>query len=393
MVHFSDIWGIKMDIVWFAEIKWDYLKTRKQQIIGRKPDDIRLLYLEPYVRGRQNRFSLRSEGDIFCATVPFIKSAPGGLARFALDRKFMRSAVDTFARFRVERLISQVGFDSKNIGKILSNIYSIYVASSMPGRFLLYDCNDAHTSFPGMPEWSESYYNHVCRSADAIFASARALMKSVSETRGSSRGVEYLGNGVDFARFLSPENGKADSAQTVRSQFIYIGAIAPWVDFGSMRALANQHPEWTIVLVGPVLQGAEQDYENLVSLPNVIRYEPVPYDVVPHVLGRASVALIPFQYNTLTRGVNPNKLYEYLAAGLPVVTTRFSEEVQMYPEVVRPAEPGDEFVTACEEMLQACSGDSQPRIAEAAKRIARENDWDAIAEAFWQRVKKIEAVE
>ena len=63
-----------MDVVWFAEIKWDYLKTRKQQLIRRKPNDIKLLYLEPYVKGRTNRYELRKEGEIFCATVPFIKT-------------------------------------------------------------------------------------------------------------------------------------------------------------------------------------------------------------------------------------------------------------------------------------------------------------------------------
>jgi len=70
--------GPTIDVVWFAEIKWDYLRTRKQQLIRRKPDDIRLLYLEPYVRGRDN-LGLRAVDDatsMWCATVPFVKAVP-----------------------------------------------------------------------------------------------------------------------------------------------------------------------------------------------------------------------------------------------------------------------------------------------------------------------------
>ena len=52
-----------MDVVWLAEIKWDYLRTRKQQLIRRRPDDARILYLEPYVRGKPNRYDVREEGE------------------------------------------------------------------------------------------------------------------------------------------------------------------------------------------------------------------------------------------------------------------------------------------------------------------------------------------
>ena len=74
-----------MNIIWFSEIKWDYLKTRKQQIISRKPSDSKLLFLEPFVKGRANNYRLRKEGDIFCATVPFVKAVPSPPLRWFLD--------------------------------------------------------------------------------------------------------------------------------------------------------------------------------------------------------------------------------------------------------------------------------------------------------------------
>ena len=60
-----------MNIVWFSEIKWNYLKTRKQQLITRKPSGVDLVYLEPFVRSSRNPYRLRREGEIRCAMVPF----------------------------------------------------------------------------------------------------------------------------------------------------------------------------------------------------------------------------------------------------------------------------------------------------------------------------------
>ncbi len=378
-----------MDVIWFAEIKWDYLKTRKQQLIARKPSDIRLLYLEPYVKGRPNRFSLRQEGEIRCATVPFVKSVPSGLARRALDFQLARYTLDRIAYSRIKRLVARLDFNERDLGLILSNIYAIRIASKFSRRFLLYDCNDAHASFPGLPVWSRVYFEEVCRKADGVYASSRALVRSVAEARGTTDGIEYLGNGVDFERFQADEAEKARPPKPGPMRFAYIGAIAPWVDFESFKALARRHPEWEIVLVGPVLHGAEQDLVDLTSLSNVSRLEAVPYETIPDVLRRFDAGLIPFRYSALTRGVNPNKLYEYLAAGLPVIATRFSEEVQLHPHVVRAAEPGEAFVTACEETVHALSDGPYNEMRDAAKRVAREYDWGNIADLFWNRVKKM----
>ena len=50
-----------MQVVWFAEIKWDYLRTRKHQLIRRRPRGVEVVYFEPYARGRENRYALRDE--------------------------------------------------------------------------------------------------------------------------------------------------------------------------------------------------------------------------------------------------------------------------------------------------------------------------------------------
>lgn len=379
-----------MDVVWFAEIKWDYLRTRKQQIIRRKPDDVRILFLEPYVKGRPNRFGLRREGNVLCATVPFVKAVPGAFARGLLDRRRVRDAVDKVALSRVRRLIGAAGFTRGAAVRIISNVYAIHVATAVPGPLLLYDCNDAHGAFPGMPPWTEDYAWNTCRRANYVFATSQALLDDATAIRGGEGSCELLGNGVEFGHFKKTLDERGFPEPQSPPRLGYLGAIAPWFDFDLVETLAKAHPEWNVDLVGPVMLGAEADVDRLTRLDNVRLRPPVAYDDVPRVLLEFSVGLIPFRYNALTRGVNPNKMYEYLAVGLPVVASRFSAEVQKYPELVATAADGAEFVAACE-AFAAIAGDAT-RLAglrQEAVRIASRHDWRVIAASFWNRVKSL----
>lgn len=378
-----------MKIVWFSEIKWDYLRTRKQQIIGRKPPDVEILYLEPYVKGRKNRFDLRREGDLFVATVPFIKSAPGTVWRRLLDTGAGRSVMEAGIRFRVGQLLRNLRFKGEETGFIISNIYAVDAATRLDSKFLLYDCNDSHDAFPGMPPWTTDYFLRTCARSDAVYASSRELLKRVMSARGG-KGCAYLGNGVDYGHFEAGEQVLHERISSGRVRLGYVGAIAPWLDFEMLTALAGRHPEWEIVLAGPVLLGVEDKVAALTALPNVRRLEPVPYERVPELLGSLTVGLIPFRFDDLTRGVNPNKLYEYMASGLPVAATAFSQEVLLYPEAVRAADGEAEFLRACEEIVAGLS-DRVAALGRAreAQNAAKRHDWRMIADIFWSGVNDL----
>ena len=379
-----------MRIVWFSEIKWNYLRTRKQQIIGRRPPDVQLVFLEPFVRSARNTYRVRNEDGVVCATIPFLKSAPYFPWRTVLDRGSARSAVDFIAHKRIQRILKNLGFDPPDTGFIISNIYAANIVSRLPKKFLLYDCNDDHSSFPGMRSWTTAYFHKTAREADAVFASSEGLFDKVVGIRGGDKGCHYLGNGVDYEHFQQGAERTETASPPEKPRLGYIGALAPWLDFDALADLARRRPQWEIVLVGPVLLGVEDRVKRLTSLPNVFHLPTVSYDKLPGVLAQFSVGLIPFRYNELTRGVNPNKMYEYLASGLPVVTTRFSTEVEKYPDVVKAVDPGEDFVRACDDVMSVLSPRGEDTgLAESARAVARENDWNAIAAAFWSRVGEL----
>jgi glycosyltransferase involved in cell wall biosynthesis len=388
-----------MDVVWFAEIKWEYLRTRKQQLVLRRPSGVEVVFFEPYVRGRENRYHLRSVDGIRVATIPFVKSVPGGgVARKLLDRASIRRGVDAVARRRVRAHLDAAGVIAAESVFVVSNIYALHVARAFePGR-LVYDCNDAHGDFPGAPEWARAYRDESFRVADAMVVSAERLRDDAVRARGSKSGVHVVGNGVDFAMFrrAAQERSQAPGADdTVRIG--YLGAIAPWLDFELIAAAARARPRWSFDLVGPVLGGVEVNLASLLALGNIRHRPAVPHEQVPAVLLDFTVGMIPFRRTALTAAVNPNKLYEYLAVGLPTVATAFSPEVERYagrpgdPHAVVAAETDlNEFVKACEMFAQMRRDPaSRARVRERAVAIAAAHDWGTIATQFWSVIGNV----
>jgi glycosyltransferase involved in cell wall biosynthesis len=193
-----------------------------------------------------------------------------------------------------------------------------------------------------------------------------------------------VGNGVDYDVFARVPRRAREPGATPRIG--YLGAIAPWFDFDLLFDLARSRPSWEFALVGPVLAGAGPALARLSAMSNVKVHPAVPHDEVPHVLAGFDVGLIPFRRTTLTAAVNPNKLYEYLATGLPVVATPFSPDVVAEKDIVALAPDAAAFVRACEEMLSARHDDrARARLDPHARAIAAEHDWNPIAGEFWAR--------
>lgn len=370
-----------MDVVWFAEIKWDYLRTRKQQLIGRRPSHLPLLFLEPYVRGRENHAQIRDVDGIRAVTIPFIKNIPSGPARTALDIPLARHFVDLAARARVRGHLRRAGIEPARSVFIISNVFAIDAALALAPSRLVYDCNDAHADFPGLPGWARDYQDRTLRRADRVIVSGKRLGDDAVRARGSDGDVRVVGNGVDYRAFHRALELR-EKTPRARPRIGYLGAIAPWFDFDLVIATATARPQWEFALVGPVLAGAGEALSRLAALPNVSIAPAVPHDDVPRVLAGFDVGLIPFRLTTLTAGVNPNKMYEYLAAGVPVVATPFSPEVDIDGGAVTCAPDVTGFVTACEHYL-TLTGDARAAMNARASAIASAHDWDRIAEEFW----------
>jgi glycosyltransferase involved in cell wall biosynthesis len=183
----------------------------------------------------------------------------------------------------------------------------------------------------------------------------------------------HLPHGVEFEHFRAAGRSEPEPRmEAIRRPVVgFFGLLSAWVDLGLIAHLSACFPECSFVLIGR----AEVDLRPLQRLPNVHCLGWVPYADLPRYARYFDVGLIPFVLNRLTRAVNPLKLMEYFALGLPVLATRLPE-LERVPGPLRLAVTPDEFRAGLAELLRAYPGVK----SEEAVAVARENTWDARAE-------------
>ena len=148
------------------------------------------------------------------------------------------------------------------------------------------------------------------------------------------------------------------------------------VDVELLGALAAARPDWTLLLVGPAEERARAVLERITAAhPNVALARPEAVRRAAAVRRRRSTsALCPNQWNDYGRSCFPLKLYEYLAAGKPVIASGNPDLAGMEPDV-RLARGVDEFVAAIEEALDLRGDDDRER----RMRLAASNTWESRA--------------
>lgn len=193
------------------------------------------------------------------------------------------------------------------------NPAATWYLDTFPHRHVAYLRLDDYSRLPGVdPALVAASEPRLLARADAIFATARALLP----TGDAAARAHYLPQGVDLAHFAS-----VPLTPPSRPVLGFFGLVAEWVDFELVRQVAAALPDWQLEFIGPVrhLPDSMRDIPNIQWLPGV------PYPDLPRAISRWSAAWIPFVVDELTRGVNPLKVREYLAAGLPVACTPLVE--------------------------------------------------------------------
>lgn len=196
------------------------------------------------------------------------------------------------------------------------------VSGALGEDLVVYHCVDEFTAFSGATEEIGAMEAALARRADVVIVSAERLRHAKERFNTNIHVVRHGVDHAHFSRALSAELPvHPEIARLPRPIFGFFGLIEDWVDLGLIRRLADSFPRASVVLVGKV----QTSLAALAGAPNVHLLGRRPYEELPAFCKGFDVALMPFVDNELARNSNPLKVREYLAAGLPVVSTPVPE--------------------------------------------------------------------
>ena len=364
-------------LIWFSEIKWDYLVTRKQQILKRFPKDIQILFIEPYVVGKPQHWLPRTEENITVVTIPFLKTIPQPLIAPFLDQWLVRLLFGFAGTLYLELVTTFLGFRSKERVIGLSSAFWGKIAARQSAAIHFYDANDAHLDFPGTPRWLQEYLVAYLKKAEICFAVSPEIRESIQNL--GAKNVVLLGNGVDYNHFSTPGRRPKAIEAFDRPILGYAGAM-DWLDTQLIKKVCLAYPDHEIVLIGPEIRpGWFSSQEDFLGLSNLHYLGKVDYQALPSFVQSFEVALIPFVMDELTRPLNPNKLYEYSAAGKPVVSMNYSSTIEALSETIFVGNSHTEFI----DQIRSASVNHQ---VERSYELAVKNSWDKNADAMLSKI-------
>jgi glycosyltransferase involved in cell wall biosynthesis len=205
------------------------------------------------------------------------------------------------------------------------------------GKIVYELIDDWETSLGG--RWySSGVERRIIEQANAMAATAPSLARKLFQLTGAV--VRTLPNGVD-ARLFDPTLAYSRPADLPASRpiFLYVGSMwGEWFDWKLLLRVAYAFPSASVTLLG--------DYrgECPAKLPNLHFLGLKRQTELPAYLAHADVGIIPWKRDCITAATSPLKVYEYLAMGLPVVSTAL-EGLPANPLVLR-ADREEDFITA-----------------------------------------------
>jgi glycosyltransferase involved in cell wall biosynthesis len=165
----------------------------------------------------------------------------------------------------------------------------------------------------------------------------------------------------------------------------YYGAIARWFDWPMWEFAARSRPAWSFILIGFPYDVKGCEYlERAKSLANVHFLGPKPYHELKRYLACFDVATIPFVLDAITHACSPVKLFEYMAAGKPVVATKMRQVLKT--EGVLFAEGNDDFVRRLEEAVR-CHQDAL--YVARLRSEASANSWRSRAQVLLDALREV----
>jgi len=323
----------------FSHLRWDFVYQRPQHLMSRFAGQQSVYYVEePVFDGRSAGYELSTRPDGVNVVVPHL---PHDLP-FGERDGVLRALVDDL-------------LEAEEISGYIAWYYTPMALSwtrHLRPAAVVYDCMDELSLFRGAPREMVERESELLALADVVFTGGTSLYEA---KRARCDNAHCFPSSVDAEHFRQARSSRsepADQQDIAHPRLGFAGVIDERMDIALLDELAAARPSWQLVMLGPVVK---IDPAQLPQRANIHYLGAKPYAELPAYMGSWDVALMPFALNESTKYISPTKTPEYLAAGLPVVSTPIRDVVSPYgvAELARIASTAAEFIEAVDAQLAA----------------------------------------
>ncbi|MDQ6862408.1 MAG: glycosyltransferase [Thermoproteota archaeon] len=360
-----------MNVICLSDVAWNFLWQRQHQLLSRFPKDCKILYVEPsFWKALVLRIinfcshiktPATNHNEIIVKSIPTIPFVD----RSTAFRKINDSIIIHIMRSFVQK------YDLSKSLLIIYNPRFSCVLGKLKESLSCYEIIDEKMEFEAIPQWLEINHEFLIRNANLITVSSNILHKRVSAERRND--TFLIGNGADISHF---KRSMLDieiplDIRSIKNPILgYTGAIGEWFDFALLEYILKTLPNIEVVLIGWAFNKQRLTITRLRrTYPNLHFMGRRSYDLLPNYVKAFAACIIPFRVYKLTEAVNPTKLYEYLAAGKPVISTALPE-LAIYKQAIYVAKNYSEFL----EFINKALFDKKNHGAERIE-IASKHDW------------------
>lgn len=361
------------DLVCYSHLRWGFVYQRPQHLMSRFARDRRVFFIEEpeFADTRAPRMNTRVSGGVKVATPVLPRESAGRRV----------SAI-------VAELIEQF-FKTQKIEDHVAWFYTPMALDIVPERHprvAIYDCMDELSLFRGAPRQLVDKEKSLFETCHLVFTGGMSLFEA---KRRQHKSVYAFPSSVDYPHFAKArdlEDAQADQKDLPRPRLGYAGVIDERIDLELVDHIASSRPDWQIVMIGPI---AKIEPESLPKRANIHWLGMKSYDELPYYFAGWDVALMPFAINDATKYISPTKTPEYLAAGLPVVSTPVRDVVRQYGQLglARIGSTPDEFLAETEHAL---TYGMSMKWRERADAFLHTLSWDKTWEAMNSLITELE---
>jgi len=294
--HYARLFAKDNDVLWLS-IPWNIFLFMKYGVNG-----------ERYLQWNKGNISRVDNMNVWCP-LTFVPYRDNFLFRFKKNAERQLK----FSCPNLSKVLKKSGYAECDV-LWLTDPRMIYLTQIVKYKKLIYRCVDDLSHFTGIPKNIVEIEKELVNKADIVFATADTLK---ARLEGYGKEIHELPNGVDYDFFTQDSSQIRTKIDGLKNVIIYVGTVGEWFDCDFVKYCAEKRPDYNFVIIGP----ERTNIEAMKGISNIHLLGKIDYASVPAYMKRASVGIIPFKFSKLVDAVNPLKLYEYFACGIPVVAT------------------------------------------------------------------------